>query len=124
MVCRLRSSPAFQSQSSRVRGSFWKHWKKANVKAAMAPKASGEVFNVACENSTSLNRIIDLLRTYTEVDTEVIHGPDRAGDIKHSLASIEKARELMDYNPGVSVESGLRMSVEWYRSVRKRNSGA
>ena len=97
---------------------------QANVKAAMAPKASGEVFNVACENSTSLNRIIDLLRTYTEVDTEVIHGPDRAGDIKHSLASIEKARELMDYNPGVSVESGLRMSVEWYRSVRKRNSGA
>jgi UDP-glucose 4-epimerase len=92
---------------------------QANLKAAVAPKAAGEVFNVACGNSTSLNQVIDHLRTITEVDTEVVHGPDRAGDIKHSLASIDKARELMGYNPAVSVESGLRMSVEWYRAARK-----
>ena len=92
---------------------------QANLKAAVAPKATGEVFNVACGNSTSLNQVIDHLRTITEVDTEVVHGPDRAGDIKHSLASIDKARELMGYNPAVSVESGLRMSVEWYRAARK-----
>ena len=92
---------------------------QANLKAAVAPKAAGEVFNVACGNSTSLNQVIDHLRTITEVDTEVVHGSDRAGDIKHSLASIDKARELMGYNPAVSVESGLRMSVEWYRAARK-----
>jgi nucleoside-diphosphate-sugar epimerase len=92
---------------------------QANMKAAVAPKASGEVFNVACGNSTSLNQVVDHLRTFTEVDTEVVHGPDRAGDIKHSLASIDKARELMGYEPTVSVESGLRKSVEWYRAERK-----
>ncbi|MBS13364.1 MAG: LPS biosynthesis protein WbpP [Gemmatimonadetes bacterium] len=92
---------------------------QANVKAAVAPGASGEVFNVACGESTSLNQVIDHLRTFTEVDTEVIHGPNRAGDIKHSLASIEKARKLMGYKPTVSVETGLRMSVEWYSASRK-----
>ncbi|HAA74493.1 TPA: LPS biosynthesis protein WbpP [Candidatus Latescibacteria bacterium] len=92
---------------------------QANVKAAVTPGASGEVFNVACGESTSLNQVIDHLRTFTEVDTEVIHGPNRAGDIKHSLASIEKARKLMGYKPTVSVETGLRMSVEWYSSSRK-----
>lgn len=92
---------------------------QANMKAAVAPKASGEVFNVACEASTSLNQVIEHLRVFTEVDTEVVYGPDRAGDIKHSRASIEKARTLMGYDPTVSVEAGLRRSVEWYRSVRK-----
>jgi nucleoside-diphosphate-sugar epimerase len=96
---------------------------QANMKAAVAPKATGEVFNVACGNSTSINQVLDHLRTFTEVDTEIVHGPDRAGDIKHSLASIEKARELMGYDPTVSVEAGLRMSVEWYRSVRKSPTG-
>jgi UDP-glucose 4-epimerase len=96
---------------------------QANMKAAIAPKASGEVFNVACGNSTSLNQVLDHLRTFTEFDTEVVHGPDRAGDIKHSLASIDKARDLMGYDPTVSVEAGLRMSVEWYRLARKGPSG-
>ena len=97
---------------------------QANVKAALAPKASGEVFNVACNDSTSLNQVIQHLRTFTEVDTEVVYGPDRAGDIKHSLASIEKARELMGYEPVVTVESGLRRSVEWYRAARKGPAAA
>ena len=96
---------------------------QANVKAATAPKASGEVFNIACGNGTSLNQVIDHLRTFTEVDTEVVYGPDRVGDIKHSLASIDKARELLGYDPTVSVAAGLRMSVEWYRSVRKEPAG-
>lgn len=96
---------------------------RANVLAAAAPRASGEVFNIACGTSTSLNQVIDHLRTFTEVDTEVVHGPDRAGDIKHSLASIDKARDLMGYEPAVSVEAGLRLSVEWYRSERKEPIG-
>ena len=96
---------------------------QANIRAASAPKASGEVFNVACGQSTTLNQVLDHLQRFTEVETEIVYGPDRTGDIKHSLASIDKARELMGYEPTVSVEAGLRMAVEWYRSIRKGPSG-
>lgn len=96
---------------------------QANMRAAAAPKASGEVFNVACGQSTTLNQVLDHLQRFTEVETEIVYGPDRAGDIKHSLASIDKACELMGYEPTVSVETGLRKAVEWYRSIRKGPSG-
>jgi UDP-N-acetylglucosamine 4-epimerase len=43
-----------------------------------------------------------------------IHGPERPGDIPHSLASIEKARQLLGYNPRFSFQEGLRQAVEWY----------
>jgi UDP-glucose 4-epimerase len=92
---------------------------QANLRAALAPRAAGHVFNIACGRRTSLNDVVAFLRRITEVDTEVAYGPDRQGDVKHSLASIEKARDLLGYEPAVSVEEGLRRSVEWYTAARK-----
>lgn len=91
----------------------------ANLRAAVADRAAGEVFNVACGSRTSLNDILHDLRTITEVDTEVVYGPDRPGDVKHSLASIERSRDILGYEPLVSVRAGLRRTVEYYRSIRK-----
>ncbi|MBB29585.1 MAG: LPS biosynthesis protein WbpP [Gemmatimonadetes bacterium] len=93
---------------------------QANLKAAVAEGAAGEVFNVACGERTSLNQILDYLRKVTEVDVDLEYGPDRPGDVKHSLADISKARDILDYNPTVSAQEGLRRSVTWYRTSRKQ----
>jgi nucleoside-diphosphate-sugar epimerase len=50
------------------------------------------------------------------VDRPPLHGPERAGDVKHSLASIEKARRLLGYEPRVSWREGLRQTMDWYRA--------
>ncbi|MDA0748191.1 MAG: SDR family oxidoreductase [bacterium] len=92
----------------------------ANLCAAQAPGAEGHVFNVACGARTSLNQVLDTLREITRVDVEVEYVAPRPGDIKHSLADITKAREILKYNPAISAEEGLRKSVAWYRSVRKK----
>jgi UDP-N-acetylglucosamine 4-epimerase len=68
----------------------------------------------------SLNQMLGHIRDFTENDTEVVYGPSRAGDVKHSQADIQKARDMMGYNPQVSAEMGLRLSVEWYRAIRKK----
>jgi len=93
---------------------------QANILAATAPKAAGEVFNIACGARMTLNQMLNHIRTFTENDTEVIYGPSRSGDVKHSQADIQKARDILNYNPIVSAEMGLRLSVEWYRAVRKK----
>ncbi len=93
---------------------------QANLLAADAEGATGEVFNIACGAQTSINQVLGHLRKITEVDVEVIYGPPRAGDIKHSLADINKARSILGYRPAVSVEVGLRRSVAWYRAVRSK----
>jgi nucleoside-diphosphate-sugar epimerase len=92
----------------------------ANLLAAEADGASGEVFNVACGERTSLNQILEHLRVITGLDVEVENVQDRAGDVKHSLADIGKAASILDYRPGVSVEDGLRRSVAWYRTMRTK----
>ena len=93
---------------------------QANILAATAPKAAGEVFNIACGARMTLNQMLHHIRTFTENDTQVIYGPSRSGDVKHSQADIQKARDILNYNPIVSAEMGLRLSVEWYRAVRKK----
>ncbi len=92
---------------------------QANLLAAEAEGAAGEVLNVACGVQTSLNQMLDHLRKITKVDVEVVYEPPRPGDVKHSLADIDKARRILAYDPVVSAAEGLRRSVEWYREARK-----
>ncbi|MDP6775145.1 MAG: SDR family oxidoreductase [Candidatus Latescibacteria bacterium] len=91
----------------------------ANLLAAEAKDAPGEVFNVACGDRISLNQMLDHLRTFTEVDVDVVYGDSRPGDVKHSMADIEGARKILGYEPLVSVAEGLRRSVEYYRTVQQ-----
>lgn len=79
-----------------------------------------EVFNVAFGERTNLNELVDILKENlsafdsTIKNIEISHGPNREGDIPHSLASIEKARELLGYNPKFSVKDGLKEATRWY----------
>jgi len=84
------------------------------------PEAIGQIFNTAVGERTTLNQLISLLKTYLSdydskiQDVEIIHGPNRKGDIPHSLACIEKAKKQLGYKPSHTLEKGLNEAVEWY----------
>tara|TARA_B100000809_G_scaffold225176_1_gene235947 strand:- start:1764 stop:2780 length:1017 start_codon:yes stop_codon:yes gene_type:complete len=83
-------------------------------------EAVNQVYNTAFGERATLNDLIKSLKKYlSNYDTkisevEVIYGPNRAGDIPHSLASIDKAKSLLNYNPQFSLQKGLKESVKWY----------
>tara|TARA_B100001059_G_scaffold234055_1_gene275588 strand:- start:8862 stop:9845 length:984 start_codon:yes stop_codon:yes gene_type:complete len=83
-------------------------------------KAINTVYNVAYGDRNTLNDLMGYLKEYlSEFDyqisnVEVIYGPKRAGDIPHSHASVDKAKELLGYNPQFTLQKGLKEAVEWY----------
>jgi nucleoside-diphosphate-sugar epimerase len=90
---------------------------EANLLACKAPaaKASGKVFNVATGRRVTLNETFKLLQPLTSYKGQPIYGPERGGDIKHSLADISRAEAALSYKPKIDFEEGLRRTVEWYR---------
>jgi len=90
---------------------------EANLLACNAPanKAAGEVFNVATARRVTLNETFKALQSLTGYKGPAKYGPERGGDIKHSLADISKAETGLSYTPKVDFEEGLRRTVEWYR---------
>ena len=84
------------------------------------PDAMNTVYNTAFGDRTTLNDLMTSLKKYLAqhdekiASVEVIYGPNRAGDIPHSLASIEKAKKLLGYNPEFSMQQGLEQAVAWY----------
>jgi len=90
---------------------------EANLLACKAPaeKVAGQVFNTATGRRITLNETFKLLQDLTAYAGELKYGPEREGDIKHSLADIAKAQAALGYQPTVNFEEGLRHTVEWYR---------
>ncbi len=95
---------------------------EANIRSIITqkPEAVNTVYNVAYGERTNLNELVQLLKEYlSEFDAaiksvEVIYGPERAGDVPHSLASVNKAQELLAYNPQFDIKAGLKEAVQWY----------
>jgi nucleoside-diphosphate-sugar epimerase len=88
---------------------------QANLKAAEAAGVSGRVYNVACGRRTSLLQLAAHLNALLGTQIEPRHGPARAGDVKHSLADVERARTELGYRPSTDMVEGLRRCVEWWR---------
>ena len=90
---------------------------EANFKAASAPAAqvSGQMFNIACGAATDLNQVVAVIGDILGRKVEARHEPERAGDIKHSYANVDKARRLLGYTAAVSFADGLRRTLAWYR---------
>jgi nucleoside-diphosphate-sugar epimerase len=90
---------------------------EANLLACQAPaaKAAGQVFNVATGRRVTLNETFKALQSLTSYTGQPKYGPERGGDIKHSLADISKAEAALGYKPKVDFEEGLRRTVDWYR---------
>jgi UDP-N-acetylglucosamine 4-epimerase len=95
---------------------------QANQLAATTtnPAAVNTVYNVAYGERTSLNELIgvlmDLLSVYRSdiKDVKIIYGPERLGDVPHSLASIDKAKKLLGYQPEYDIQKGLAEAISWY----------
>ncbi|MDX6182192.1 SDR family oxidoreductase [Flavobacterium sp. Fl-77] len=84
------------------------------------PEAMNTVYNTAFGDRNTLNDLVKYLKQYLSeldpkiADVEVVYGAKRAGDIPHSLASIQKAKTLLGYDPKYSLQEGLKEAVTWY----------
>ena len=77
-----------------------------------------QVYNIACGEQTSLNDLFTELKSIAGSDLAPVYGPERKGDVKHSLADISKAKTLLQYNPSLTIKQGLKPTFEWYRSQK------
>ena len=83
------------------------------------PEAVNEVYNIACGIQTSLLQLFEGLKKEAAGSLQPVHGPERKGDVKHSMADISKAKKLLGYSVKVPVDEGLRMTFQWYKDHHK-----
>ncbi len=83
-------------------------------------EAVNQVYNIACGEQTTLLELFNRLKLEAGSALAPLFGPDRKGDVKHSLADITKAKELLDYAPDVRVDAGLRATFHWYKENPQR----
>jgi len=89
---------------------------QANLLALTAPLAGGDMCNIACGQSFTLNQLISFLAEIMQVTPRVRYVEARAGDVKHSLADISRAGKLLGYHPQVSFQEGLLQTVQYLKS--------
>ncbi len=88
---------------------------QANIKALFTENenAINQIYNIAFGQSTTLNQLFQYITEIAGVSILPNYGPNRAGDIPHSLASIDKAQKLLDYQPNINVKDGLKLTFDW-----------
>jgi len=94
----------------------------ANLLACQAPSAvaTGRVFNVGTGKSRTLNEVYEGIAKALGFKQPPLYGPERVGDVKHSLASIERARKELGYEPRADFHEGLQKTVAWYLSEHRK----
>jgi nucleoside-diphosphate-sugar epimerase len=80
-----------------------------------AERLHGEAINIACGERTSLNQLFRVLRDILGSKQSPVYEEPRKGDVRHSLADIRKGKELINYEPKVGIEVGLKKTVEFFR---------
>ncbi len=89
------------------------------IKAAcVAPKAEGEIFNIATGSRITINGLVNIINSILGKEIQPKYEEARPGDIRHSLADTTKAEEMLGYRARVSITDGLRKTIEWYRKDR------
>ena len=94
---------------------------EANIKALFTDNANAvnEIYNVACGNRTTLKELWSTIKKVSHSDVDAVYGPNRIGDIPHSLADISKAIDHLNYVAAIDVQEGLRRAYEWYKVNNK-----
>jgi nucleoside-diphosphate-sugar epimerase len=88
----------------------------ANLLAAKAEQTAGEVINIACGESITVNETIEAINSATGKNIKPIYAALRPGDVKHSLADITAAENIIGFKPLVSFKQGLKLAINWYRN--------
>jgi nucleoside-diphosphate-sugar epimerase len=88
---------------------------EANLAAAQAAQTGGQVVNIACGSRVTINELYARLQALIGTEIEPLHRESRPGDVKHSLADITRATDLLGYQPSVDLDTGLAETVAWYR---------
>ena len=111
-----KKSPTINGDGEQTRDfTFVQNAVQANVRAFFAKEeAVNEVFNVAYGERISLNTLWENLKSISGIDITATYGPPRKGDVRDSLANIDKARKLLEYNPLFSVNQGLQLTWEQF----------
>jgi len=89
---------------------FVKDVARANILAATHPSAVGEIFNIATGKENSIEELVDIIKQVSAKEIQVIYADSRAGEVKYSRASIEKAQRLLGYNPETNFKEGLLLT--------------
>ena len=92
---------------------------QANIKAARTPSISG-AYNIASASRVTINELVRLLEWASGITPKVFHGPERPGDVRHSLADISKAQAAFGFSPTVGLEEGLRDYMRWAKQEAAR----
>jgi nucleoside-diphosphate-sugar epimerase len=91
----------------------------ANMKASESTKAIGQVINIANGQRVTLNQLLEALKTLTgKSEVEADYRKPRPGDVRHSLADISRAVELLDFKPAVNLQQGLELTLQWWKQSR------
>jgi UDP-glucose 4-epimerase len=93
---------------------------QANLLSWTTPGVGGQVFNIACNSRHSVLDIAHTVQKLLDRPVKIEHTPPRAGDVRHTQASIEKAQRLLGYKPTVDFEDGMRRTVDWLRAEMGR----
>jgi nucleoside-diphosphate-sugar epimerase len=88
------------------------NWLAANADSQVC---DGRALNIACSRRATLNEMLDLLRELLGAEITADYQDERPGDVRHSLASVERARQSIGYEPKIHFEEGLRRSIDWFR---------
>jgi UDP-glucose 4-epimerase len=88
----------------------------ANLQALSSDRAAGEVFNIACGDTTTVNELLSRLQGIAGTSISADYTDPRPGDVKHSYADISKAEDALGLAPGVSLDDGLKLTFDWFSS--------
>lgn len=91
-----------------------------NLLACKAPGVGGQVFNLACGDRISLLDLVECINQALGTSLKAVHEPERPGDVKHSQAAIEKARDMLGFAPLVSFDQGMQKLVSWTLEQRAK----
>ena len=110
-------SPTIFDDGEQTRGfTYIENVMNANYLAATAPETHGEAINISTANAVSVNTVVNTIRELLgKTNIEPTYAPPRPGDIKHSLADVSKAKEIIGYEPAVSFDEGIRKAIDWYK---------
>lgn len=86
---------------------------KANLLAAKSSKSRGRVYNVGSGNSLSINRLAEVIISMTKSSSKKVYGPPRIGDVRDSLAGLERIEHDLSYSPTYGIEAGLSRTLDW-----------